>query len=428
MGSVSFAVADRRTRDAAVPPSSVGSVLARGVGAAIWVCLASFGVVAAPVLIAWMGAGADEPMAEVLAFAVVGVLVGLGSTLWMPDASFDLTPLGLTVVILALAYRGGLWAAEGVRPATGTRVGTLLASTTIAAAALAGMAAAVVSNETLGIDPGDAATQAGLVVLTGTALGALGVRSSWRDDMLRRVPGLLAASLRPALAALGVLLACAAALTTVALAASFGTITALLDQLDPGAAGLLALLLGCLAYLPTLLAWVLAVAVGPGVSVGSVVDVSGGGVESGPLPGFPLLAVVPDTMPAWLAPLGISSLVAAGIVASLVAYRARHSRAPARLVSLDGDAADAARPAWWESAATAGLSGLVAGLAVAFVSWSASGSMGPGDLAWAGVEPSVGGIVGVVVASSAAATAGALDWRRSRQSPSRDASASLSAS
>lgn len=392
-------------------------LLAHGAAVALWVCVAGFGVVAAPVLIAWLGAGAVEPMADVLSVAATGWLLGMGVTLSTPDAYWGLTPLALTLVSVLLAYRGGLWAAESTRPGTGSRIGTLLASTTLTAAALGGIVAAAVSSDGLRIDPGEAASQAGLVTLTGMAAGVLLADAGWRPELSRRFPAWVGAALRPAMAALAVLLAAAAALTTVALVASFGTITALLDQLAPGVAGLVALLLLCLAYLPTLLVWVLAVAVGPGVSLGAVVSVSGSGVSLGPLPGFPLLGVAPEAMPGWVPAVGIASVVLAGLLAGLMAT---------------GRAAGSEAPPAWQPAASAALAGVAVGLAVAFASWASSDAMGPGDLSWVGVQAGqVGAMVGAAVASTAATTAAVIGWRRARrlpQSPSRDASDSFSAS
>lgn len=417
---MSVDLADRPPLDQVEPAPSVSAVLARGAAVAVWVCLASFGVVAAPVLIAWLGAGASEPISDALSVAGLGWLAALGSTLSMPDMTVDLTPLGLTLVVVLLACRGGLWAGEGAVSATGTRVATLLAATALTAGVVAGVAATLVASDTVAVDPGDAATHAGLLTLTGTALG---VRSIWWAGISHRVPRVLALAWRPTLAAASVLLALAAGVTTVTLVSSFGEITSLLDQLDPGAAGMLALLLACLAYLPTLLVWVLAVAVGPGVSVGAVVSVGGAGVDEGALPGFPLLALVPDSVPAWLTPVGLTGVVAAGALAGLVAHRASAAPSPA-----SGAASDSSPSPWWEPVAAAVLAGVAVGITVAFAAWAASGSMGPGDLSWAGVEPLVGVTVGLAVTASASATAGTLSWRRRRQSPSRDASESFNAS
>lgn len=414
-GVVSSALADPPRLDGAgSPPLSVARLLAHGAAVGVWVCVATFGVVAAPVLIAWLGAGADEPLRGALSVAAAGWLVGNGATLMTPDASVDLTPLGLTVVALMLAYRGGLWAGESGHPLTGTRIGVLLGSTAATSAAIGGVVAAAIAADSLGVDPGDAAVQVGLVAVTGAAVGVVHSDAAWRRDLMGRVPTWVVAAGRPVMAALALLLAASAALTTVAIAASFSTVTETLAQLDPGAAGLFALLVLCLAYLPTLLVWVLAVAVGATVSVGTAVSVGAAGVGEGALPGFPLLAVVPDTVPLGVPAFGGAAMLTAGVVAGLVAYR-----------SVPRDA-DSTR---WHPIASATLSGLATGLVLAVATWAASGSMGPGDLAVAGAEPArVGGVVAVVVALAAAGTAAAATWRASRQRPILDDSDSFSSS
>jgi hypothetical protein len=91
-----------------------------------------------------------------------------------------------------------------------------------------------------------------------------------------------------------------------------------------------------------------------------------------------------------------------------------------------GLGADAAR---WHPAAGAGVAGAVTAALVGLAGWAASGPMGPGDLAWAGVEPAVvGGLTAVLVATSGALTATALTWRRLGYRPNRDDSDEFSAS
>lgn len=408
---MSSALADRPLLDEAQaqPPTSIARLLTQGAAVAVWVCVAGFGVVAAPVLLAWLGGGAVEPLGDALSVAGTGWLLGMGATLSTLDGYWSLTPLGLTLVSLVLGYRGGLWVTEAATAGTGTRLAAALVSSALTAAALGGVVASAVTSTATSVDPGEAAAQSGLVVVTGAAIGALVVESQRRGDLLR-LPGFVWAALRPALAGLAVMTAAAAALTTAAMIGSFATITSLLEQIDPGPAGLLALLALCLAYLPTLLVWALAVLLGPGVSLGSVVSVSATGVDAGSLPGFPLLGVVPQSVPGWLAPAGTATVLAAGLVAGLIAYRASGSRAR-----------------WWEPPATAAAAAVLLAAVVAFASWAASGAMGPGDLSWVSVEAAtVAAWVGMPATVAGVVTAGGLTWRSHR--PSREESDSFSAS
>jgi hypothetical protein len=387
-------------------------LLVAGAAVALWTTVAGFGVVAAPVLVAWLGAGAREPLVDALSVAGLGWLLGLGATVVGPDGLWGLTPLGLTLVTLALAYRGGLWAAESCALHTGTRVAVLLAATAVVSGGAAGVAAASLTLDAATVDPGDAAARAGLVVTLGATVGMLAGDARWRRRLVRGLPPWVRAALPAAVGALATLVAAAAAALTAAMVTSFGTVTSLLEQIDPGAAGLLSLALLSLAYLPTLVVWALAVLVGPGVSIGTTVSVTSAGVQPGPLPGFPVLGIVPESVPPWLGAVGAAAGLLAGIVAGGLVVR--------------GLGADAAR---WHPAAGAGVAGAVTAALVGLAGWAASGPMGPGDLAWAGVEPAVvGGLTAVLVATSGALTATALTWRRLGYRPNRDDSDEFSAS
>jgi hypothetical protein len=391
---------------------SLARLLAIGSVVAAWACVGGFAVVAAPVLIAWLGSGAQEPLVDVLSVAGAGWLLGLGATMSAGEATWGLTPLGLTLLSLVLAYRGGLWAAESSGPLSSARVAALLGSTALTSAAIGGVTASAMSLDGLSVDPGEAAAQAGLVIATGAGAGVLAIDATWRRRVAEHLPGWLTAALRPALAALAVLAAGAAAVTTAALVGSFGTMTSLLEQLDPGGAGLLALTMTCLGYLPTLMVWTLAVLLGPGVSLGSEVTVTLWAVDGGPLPGFPLLGVVPEAIPGWLPAVGALTVAGAGLAAGMLV--SRRSGPQVRR---------------WELSATAGTAGLLVGVAVAVTAWAASGPMGPGDLSWLGVNAAaVGGLAGVAVALAATLTATARAWRRGDYRPSLADSDSFSVS
>jgi hypothetical protein len=326
---VSSALADhpRLRSDVPDPGVSLARLLVHGAAVALWVCVVGFGVVAAPVLVAWLGSGATEPLGDALSVAAAGWLVGLGATLTTPDATWNLTPLGLTLVSLVLAYRGGVWAAESSRPTTGARVGALAAAVTVTAGGLGALTASVLTAAQVTIDPGEAGAQAALVTLTGAAVGMLAAEPDVRASLVSRLPDWVRGAAAPAAAAGATLLAGTAGVMTVALVGAFGTVSSLVEQISPGVAGVVTLLVLSLVYLPTLLLWTLAVLVGPGVDLGAQVSVTAQQVQVGPLPGFPLLGIVPETMPGWVRVLGPFVLLAAGVVTgALVARRGRVGR------------------------------------------------------------------------------------------------------
>ena len=372
------------------PAAGLPRLLVSGAAVAAWVVAAGLGVVAAPVLLAWVAAGAAEPMPDALSVAAAGWLLGLGATLASPDASWGLTPLGLTLVCVLLAVRGGSWAAETATVAGGTRSAVLLLAAGMTAAALAGASAAALTLEEVMVDPGQAATQAALVTLTGTGIGLVKARpGGWRALLGELAPRWLRRALVGSLAALAVLTAAGAAIVSVALVSSFDTTSTLLQQIDPGPAGGLALLLGSLAYLPTVIVWAVAVLAGPGVAIGGAVTVRADGVDAGALPGFPLLGIVPVTMPVAVPVLGVLTLVTAGTLAGLLVARRRAPNEGPLAVALGGLVA-----------------GAVSAAVVGVACWAATGPMGPGLLAEVGpTAPAVAGVVGAVVGVIATATA-----------------------
>lgn len=377
-------------------PAAMPRLLLHGALVGVWTVLAGLGVVAAAVLVAWLGAGAQEPLGDALSVAALGWLLATGTTLSSADATWSLMPLGLTLVTVALAYRGGLWAAEAGHPLTASRAAAILVASAGSAGVLGGLTASLSAVEGIEVDPGEATAFSAVLVAVGTLAGLLSAAPEWRATLVHRLPTWLTSALRPSAAALAVLAAGAVATTTAATVAAFGTVTSLLDQLDPGPAGLFALLLVCLAYLPTAWVWTGAVLVGPGVTIGQV-TLSSTSVQTGPLPGFPVLGLTPEAMPSWVAPVGVVIMVLAGAVVGLLTVRLTPQASPR-----------------WSVVATAGLSGFVTAAAVAVVTWAASGSMGPGDLAWVGPEPMVvAGLCGAVVTAAAVVTVGVVTWRRS---------------
>lgn len=370
-----------------------------GLGALVglWTVTAGLGVVAAAVLVAWVGNGAEEPLTDALSVAALGWALGTGATLSTSDAAWSLMPLGLTLLTVGLAYRGGLWAGDAGRPISGSRVAAVVVAASGTAGVLGGVVATLSTVDALVVDPGEAAAFAAGLTGVGTLTGVVSAAPQWRAELVGRLPAWLTAASRPLVVAAAVLTAGAVATATVATVASFGTVTTLLEQLDPGPAGLFALLLACLAYLPTAWVWTLAVLVGPGVTIGQV-TISSASVAAGPLPGFPLLGVVPSSLPSWTAPVGVLVMVAAGASAGAFAAWRAPQEAPR-----------------WAPAATAATAGLGTAVALAVATWATRGSVGPGDLADVGAQPApVSALGGVVVTSAAALTAVVLTWRRQR--------------
>jgi hypothetical protein len=190
-----------------------------------------------------------------------------------------------------------------------------------------------------------------------------------------------------------VLVAGGSLLVGLMLARHHGRAGLLLDGLDPGAGGTLLLLLACLLYVPTAAVWGLAYAVGPGFAVGEGTSVTVAGADLGAVPGFPLLAALPQGTGAGAGPLALVVPVAAGLVAALLLRRA------------------AARPgapgtaSWRELLRVAAAVGGSVAAGTGLLALLAAGSAGPGRMGEAGPAWwAVGPLAGIEVAAVVAVT------------------------
>jgi hypothetical protein len=344
--------------------------------------------VLALVVLAWAadprsGAGSGEALrAGALAW-----LVAHGARVAVRGGSFGLAPLTLTLLLLGLALRAGAAVvrdlqprAPGVAAALGAAVGVPYA---VAAALLTGPARTDAARP----GPLRALLVAGLLAAVAGAAG--GMRARGWDQYARLLPDRVRLVGYAATGALATLAAGGAAVMAAALAWHFSRASSLVDALRPGVVGGLVLTLLCVAYLPNAVVWAVAFAAGTGFAVGTGTSVAPTGVSVGPLPAFPLLAVLPGggaaPAPALLA---LVVPLLAGVVAGLFVVR----REPGL---------SAGRAAGW-----AALSGPVAGLAVAVACVLASGPAGPGRLAETGPGPALTGLaVAEWVALAGAATA-----------------------
>jgi hypothetical protein len=205
-----------------------------------------------------------------------------------------------------------------------------------------------------------------VVVATSAAWGCCRARETWPTDSW---PAWARAVPRAVGAAVLLMLAGGAAVLATGLALNLGRVAALLEALDAGIVGNLALLLGQLAFAPNAIVWAACYALGPGFTLGNGSIVSPAATELGALPSIPLLAAVPDVGPGGVSHLWWLTLgVAAGAVAATLVVLARPS------ARFD------------ETSLVGGLSGVLAGVAFTAVGWLTSGDLGSGLLAGLGPE------------------------------------------
>ncbi|MBY6060394.1 DUF6350 family protein [Microbacterium esteraromaticum] len=152
-----------------------------------------------------------------------------------------------------------------------------------------------------------------------------------------------------------------------------GEVIALFEAAHVDALGATMLTIVHLAYVPTLLVWSAAWIAGPGFAIGTGTSVSPVGTELGPLPGFPVLGLVPENSSIWmlvivLVPIGCGALAGWMVRSRLVWEGMGDAFAPRAVIS-------------------GGIALLSAG-AAALAAVLASGSIGTGRMAEAG--PHVG--------------------------------------
>lgn len=213
-------------------------------------------------------------------------------------------------------------------------------------------------------------------------------------------------------AALGVV-AVAGVLVALLIAADYATIVGLSQALGAGIDGGLAITAAELAVLPNAVLWVASWMLGPGFALGEGSTVSPTGTALGPVPGVPLLGILP--------PEG-ASLGIVWLIVPLVLGFAGANLAWPRFART----ADARVAAWWAPVVVAAAAGVCAGLVLGLLAWWSGGAIGPGRLAVAGPDPlAVGGIAALTVflgAIAGAFTARAMPrgWNRA-SGPAADA-------
>lgn len=218
-----------------------------------------------------------------------------------------------------------------------------------------------------------------LVFGLGVAIGSIGATNPARV----RLRALIAAgpqpwtaiggtALRAGLGTVATIIAAASVLTTAALLIGYGQVIALYESVQADVLGGIALTLGQLALLPTVVIWAASWLVGPGFAIGIGSSVSPIAVSLGPLPAIPLLGALPTAE----SPLGFVTL----LVPVLAAFVAGVVLRPRLSAVFDG------RPILPWALLTGAVSASVAAITMSFLAVVASGSAGPGRLAVVGPD------------------------------------------
>jgi hypothetical membrane protein len=359
-----------------IPWFVLAPVGALAVAAAGWLLMAG------PAALGWL-TSPESQLADALGLASRVLLLANGAVTTIGGQPVSIAPLGLTLVLIllgvpvaGLAARAAIDETDDLRGLVlrvgGTYAGTYVVFTTLIAFFV----------------PETSAIRAFLgSALVGGLSGFWGVTRAVGYNPCERWP----VRLRPFPRGIGVaVLICVgtgAALLAAVLILGRDRIAAIADGLGgDGTAGILLIVIQ-LVWLPNLVIWAMAWALGAGVTLGEGTLLDMNGTSLGFLPSIPVLGAVPDPGPvselAWLWLLGG---VLAGVLAALVITLNRSSER------------------FYETSLAGGLAGILAGILLFVLAWCASGGLGTQRLAHVGVglgslaitAPCILGLAGLV--------------------------------
>ena len=301
---------------------------------------------------------------DALRLAAALLVLAAGGPVSIGAVAVTIAPLGVTLALIVFAVplasfaarqaagqhadpddTGKLWV-DG--EAIALRVGSTFAVTYMSAIFLLSAFAGAMSLRGL---------LGGLVV--GVVSGFWGAARGVSYDPTVRWPHWVRVIPRAMGAALLVTVAGGAALLAVALWVGRGQFTAMVQALDPGAAGAFLLIVVHLAYLPNFILAAVSWVLGAGISVGDGSLVTMATSDAGLLPSIPIFAIIPgagfgSATNFWWLGVGVLAGILAGAIVTVARPRARFD----------------------ETALVGGLAGVCAGLSIVVICALGEGSLG----------------------------------------------------
>ena len=359
-----------------IPWFVLAPVGALAVAAAGWLLMAG------PAALGWL-TSPESQLADALGLASRVLLLANGAVTTIGGQAVSIAPLGLTLALIllgvpvaGLAARAAIDETDDLRGLV-LRVGGAYAGTYIVCITL--IAFFVPETSVIRAFLGS--------VLIGGISGFWGVTRAVGYDPCERWPVRARSFPRGIGVAALICVGTGAALLSVVLILGRERIAAIADGLGgDGTAGILLIVIQ-LVWLPNLVIWAMAWALGAGVTLGEGTLLDMNGTSLGFLPSIPVLGAVPDPGPvpelAWLWLLGG---VLAGVLATLVVTLNRSSER------------------FYETSMTGGIAGILTGVLLFVLAWFASGGLGTQRLAHVGVRlgglaitaPCILGLVGLV--------------------------------
>lgn len=360
---------------------------------AIAVVAAGWLLMAGASLLGWVNAS-DASVTSALQLTTQVLLLAFGAPVTIGGQLVTLTPLTLTLALLLLGQPVAAIAARQLAQAQATAddTGQLWVDGQALVFKVAGTFALVQAGTLLlvgmSVDDGAHAWRAalgGLVV--GALSGVWGTSRAIGHDPRRNWPGWLRAVPSAMGGALLVCFAGGAAVLGTTLFLHQDRVAAIHDALQPDLAGTILLVLLQLLYLPNLVLWGTAWALGGGITLGDGSLLNLNVTDVGFLPAIPVLGAIPEP---GLAPETTFLWLLVGVLAGILAAVLVVARRP--------------RARFDETAAAGGLAGVAAGLLVVVLCSISSGGLGASRLSHLGPElldllvvaPSVLGLSGLL--------------------------------
>lgn len=299
------------------PLAAAGPVAAVGATAFSWV-LFSF-----PVFGVWLAADStDLTWDQVVAIAGQVWLAAQGMPVVIFDVTISWLPWGLGVLIGGLLYLAGRWAARVSAAARSTEVFVIALGGAVVYAGLATAVATWIVPGSTG--PGRVLIVSGALAFLTMGAGAVSGANMW-PRLCAAIPVAARRVCASAAVAVGTWILAASFALGIALVLTSSDAQQLVAELGPDVAGIIALTIITIGYLPSAIMWTVSYLMGTGFSVMDVGVIS---PFSGPvtfdgsvaLPGLPLFAVIPGVAPPFLQAAPVIGLLA-GMLGGLILRR-----------------------------------------------------------------------------------------------------------
>ncbi len=341
-------------------PQPSWSWLVTAAGAAVATVLAGWVLVAGMTVVGWV---TSDP-------GTLGDALTVGTELWLlangggagfGSLQLTLVPLGYVAIVAYLISRGAGYAARQFPAASPVGGSTVLSAAVVMT--IAYLAPLMATALLLG-HPGAAVRAAAVMSPVIALTAAWGAARTLDHRPTDRWPGWARALPRAAVAAQLVMLTVGAAAVVFAAGQQLGRIERLVQSLDAGVAGNIALLALQLAYAPNFIVWAASYTLGAGFTLGTGSVVAATGTELGMLPAIPVFGALTEGAPPegtqlWL----LAGGLLAGAVAALVVVLARPSAGPI------------------ETTLVGGVAGALGGVVFTALAWLSGGGLGVDRLA-----------------------------------------------